>query len=213
MHLPTVIYCALHIPWTFQTKHVPRLSPSFSSDTATWVYHLIFNDSSVYWGTLVWDLEPDIPRHSPRLCLLTDLPSVRSLVLALYPLVSSAALTQALAAACLFVSLPPDFYLFSLACTQPPGKVLMHRFSYSLVQIPFNDSLPSIVCIPGFLIWLTWPFMPSCSNSKIYALATKLPIISLLWTMPFFKFMLFFRLLLLPPSSVAWKCLHILYRD
>lgn len=56
MHLPTVSYCALHIPWTFQTKHVPRLSPSFSPDTATWVYHLVFNDSSVYWGTLVWDL-------------------------------------------------------------------------------------------------------------------------------------------------------------
>lgn len=74
MHLPTVSYCALHIPWTFQTKHVPRLSPSFSPDTATWVYHLIFNDSSVYWGTLVWDLEPDIPHHSPHLCLLTDLP-------------------------------------------------------------------------------------------------------------------------------------------
>lgn len=134
MHLPTVTSCALHIPWAFQTKHVPfklnRLSPSSSSDTATWVYHLIFNDSSVYWGTLVLDLEPNVPpTHPTSACSLTY-SSVRSLMLALHHLVSSTALTQALAAAVYLSPCLLTTYLFSLACTQPLGKFLMHRFRY-----------------------------------------------------------------------------------
>lgn len=204
------------------TKHVSQSSPWSSSDTATWVSHLTFNGNSVYWGTLVLDLESCFPSTHPTSACSLTYTAVNSLMLALYHLGSSAALIQGsseAAAECLFVSLPPDSCLFSLSCTQPSGKFLTYRvshvtpwyksFRWLTVTYSMHSRLLHLADMT-FHVFL-FQFWNVCRSNP------KLPIISLLWTRPSFKFMLLFTcsfcLNTTPCLEMSIPCLEISFAN